>query len=86
MNFLITNDSNYKNDYNLNEISHKNFKILFDNNWHGETNSISKGTSNNFCTINIFTERIYFRIKYVLVVLSSNVTIKVFPKLKSLTT
>ena len=52
MNFLITNDSNYKNDYNLNEINHKNFKILFDNNWIGGNNSISKGTSNNFCTIN----------------------------------
>ena len=51
MNFLITNDSDYKNDYNLNEINYKNFKILFDNNWHSETKSISKGTSNNFCTI-----------------------------------
>ena len=51
MNFLITNNANYKNDFNLNQIHYKNFKIFFDNNWKADNNSISKGTSNNFCTI-----------------------------------
>ena len=51
MNFIITNDTDYKNDFSLNEIYHKNFKILFDNNWTKNDNSISKGTTNNYCTI-----------------------------------
>jgi hypothetical protein len=51
MNFIITNDADYKNDFGLNEIYHKNFKILFDNNWTKNDNSISKGTTNNYCTI-----------------------------------
>ena len=52
MNFLITSDANYKNDFNLNKITCKNFKIFFDNNWFTlRQNSISKGTSNNFCII-----------------------------------
>ena len=53
MNFLITNDENYKNDFNLNQIHYNNFKIFFDNNWKTNNNNISKGTSNNFCKINI---------------------------------
>ena len=51
MNFLITNDQNYKNDLGLNEIYHKDFKILFDDNWIHENNSLIKGLSNNNCSI-----------------------------------
>ena len=51
MNFLITNDKDYKNDFSLNEINHKNYKILFDDNWTRDNNSITKGTANNYCTI-----------------------------------
>ena len=51
MNFLITNDKNYQNDFDLNEINHKDYKIFFDNNWTINDHSISKGLSNNHCTI-----------------------------------
>ena len=45
MNFLITNDKDYKNDFSLNEINHKNYKILLDDNWTRDNNSITKGTA-----------------------------------------
>jgi|MDSY01.2.fsa_nt_gb hypothetical protein len=53
MNFLITNDRDYKNDFSLNVIYHNNFKILFDDNWISANDTLSKGTANNYCTIKL---------------------------------
>jgi len=52
MNFLITTNADCKNDFDLNEITHKNFRIFFDDNWTRKENSITKGTANNYCTVN----------------------------------
>ena len=51
MNFLITTNADYKNDFDLNEITHKNFRIFFDDNWTRNEDSITKGTANNYCTV-----------------------------------
>ena len=51
MNFLITNDHSYQNDLSLNEIYHKDFKILFDDHWIHKNNSLVKGLTNNYCSI-----------------------------------
>ena len=52
MNFLITSNANYKNDFNLNRNSLiKNLKYFLITIGKANKNSISKGTSNNFCTI-----------------------------------
>ena len=53
MNFLITNDRDYKIDFSLNVIYHNNFKILFDDNWISANDTLSKGTANNYCTIKL---------------------------------
>ena len=42
MNFLITTNADCKNDFDLNEITHKNFRIFFDDNWTRKENRITK--------------------------------------------
>ena len=55
MNFLITNDKDYKNDFSLNEINHKNYKILFDDNWTRDKNSI---TNKRIANANYFDQKL----------------------------
>ena len=51
MNFLITTNADYKNNFDLNKISHNKVDIYYDDNWTVGEYSLIKGTSNNYCKI-----------------------------------
>jgi len=51
MNFLITTDTHYQNQFDLNETRHKDLRIFYDGNWTKDIDALTKGTSNNFCEI-----------------------------------
>ena len=51
MNFLITTNADYKNNFDLNKITHNKVDIFYDDNWTVGEHSLIKGTSNNYCKI-----------------------------------